>query len=163
MIFKKVLLSSKPISFKWLQWYLLSSILRSMNGVFAPPTQVKNIINSTVLYGGRHLAQKCFPMMGYISVFWALASYLWPLSFLILPFLITCPFFSSSLLTSHYWSLNDGEQMIIWTGKVEVTPQLKSHLIKLASRCPSPHTYVFLYLDEFNEIWRSSNEANEAP
>lgn len=105
-----------------------------LSGVFASHTRVKNVINSTALYRGRHLAQKCV-LMGYVSVFWVLASYLWPLSSLILPFSnYLSPLFllSSFLLASHCCSLNDGSQMIIWTGKVEVTSSLKSQLIKWA-------------------------------
>ncbi len=108
MIFKKVPLSRKPISLKWLRWYLVSSILWSMNDAFVAQARVKNVINSTALYGGRQPAHKCVLKKGYISVFRVLASYLWPLSSLILPFLITCPFFSSSLLTSHPCPLTDG-------------------------------------------------------
>ena len=54
-----------------------------------------------------------------------------------IPLLLLPPYLTSLPLT-------DGEQMIIWTGKVEVTPQLKSHLIKWASQGPSSHTGVFL-------------------
>ena len=129
MIFKKVLLSGKPIGLKRLPWYLVSSILGSMNGVFVAQTRVKNVINSTALHGGIMPAQKYVSRMGNISVFWVLAGYLCPLSSLIRPFLIT---FLSSLPHTPA-PLTDGKQMIIWTGKVEVTLQLKSHLIKWAS------------------------------
>lgn len=47
-----------------------------MNGVFVAQAQVKNVINSIALYGGRKPAQKCVQRMGYTSVFWVLASYL---------------------------------------------------------------------------------------
>lgn len=104
-ILKKVLLSGKPVSLKWLQWYLVSSILRSMNGVFVAEAREKNVINSNAVYRGRQLAVL---RMGDISVFWVLASYLWPPSSLILPSLITYLFFSSSLLTSHPCPLTDG-------------------------------------------------------
>lgn len=44
--------------------------------------------------------------------------------------------------------------MIIWTGKVEVTPRPKSHLITWALQCPNPPTGVFS-LVIFNELCRS--------
>lgn len=38
-----------------------------MNGVFVAKARVKNVINSTALYGGRQPAHKCVLKMGYIS------------------------------------------------------------------------------------------------
>lgn len=107
MIFKKVLLSRTPISLKWLLRYSVLTTLRSMNGGLVAQTR-ENVINSTALYEGRQPVQKCLLRMADICVFWAPASYLWPLSSLNLPFLITCSFFSSSHLTSYPCSLTDG-------------------------------------------------------
>lgn len=47
--------------------------------------RAKNVISSHALYSRRYLAQKRV-LMGYVSVFCGPASYLWPLSSLILPF-----------------------------------------------------------------------------
>ena len=143
MIFKKVLLSGKSIILKWLQWYLVSSILRSVNRVFISLVRVKNVINSTALCGGRQLTQKCVSRMGHISVFWLLATYLWPPSCLILPSLITYLFFSS-LLTSHpcpwlmvsRWS--SGQERLRWLPSLSHTSLNEPH------RVPVHITGVFL-------------------
>lgn len=128
-----------------------------LSGVFASHTRVKNVINSAALYRGRHLAQKCV-LMGYVSVFWVLASYLWPLSSLILPFsnylsplFLRPPSFlpptAAPWMMVHRWSSE--QERLRWL-------PCWSH-----SSLNEPYSIPdhILYMDRFNEFWGRSGGA----